>query len=230
MARISFIAFLLIGMIACTSPSGKQKVRLGYTRSNLYGDSLSLFEQGILVITPDRKQTGFIVFSKDSSQIEFFLPEDVVRRFVRTGNGRWSDTDKQEIVFENRIWSVKEQEKVLYLQPMTESEPALGTLETKTYKSGRNILSIRHQSYSGDGIFQLIRIRQNVSGVPDSANMDWGIRYTLRGVAGNNDATVWQCRTNAGEIFNFLYADDEHIVLLDSEERGIDTLTICQDD
>lgn len=229
MTRISFIVFLLISMIACTSPSGRQKGRLGYMRSNLYCDSLSLFEQGILVITPDRKQTGFIVFSKDSSQIEFFLSENV-RRFVRISDSLWSDTDKQEIVFENRIWTVKEQSKVLYLQPMTECEPALGTLKVMTYVSARNILSVKHQAYSGDGIFQLIRIRQDVPDTTGSVSMDWGIRYTLRGVAGNKDATVWQCRTNAGEIFNFLFADDKHIMLLDSKERGIDTLTICQYD
>ena len=60
---------------------------------------------------------------------------------------------------------------------------------------------------------------------PNSVSIDWGIRYTLHGVAGNKDATVWQCQTNASEIFNFLFTD-EHIVLLDSKERGIDTLTI----
>lgn len=229
MTRISIIVFLLIGMIACTSPSGRQKECWGYMRSNLYGDSLSLFEQGILVITPDRKQTGFIVFSKDSSQIEFFHSEDAVRRFVRTSDSLWSNADNQEIVFENRVWTVKEQSKVLYLQPMTECEPALGSLEVKTYKNGRNILSVRHQAYNGDGIFQLIRIRQDVPDIPDSVSLDWGIRYTHRGVAGNKDATVWQCRTNAGEIFNFLFVDDKHIVLLDSKEHGIDTLKMCAD-
>ena len=230
MVRISFIVFLLVGMIACTSPSDMQKGRLGYVRSNLYGDSLFLFEKGILVITPDRKQSGFIVFSKDSSQIEFFLSEDVVRRFIRTSDSLWKDTDKLKILFENRVWTVKEQSKILYLQLMTEYEPALGTLETKTYKSGRNILSVRHQAYNGNGIFQLIRIRQDVSDTPNSVSIDWGIRHTLRGVAGNKDATVWQCRTNADEIFNFLFTDDKHIVLLDSKERGIDTLKICQYD
>lgn len=238
MAFIISIVFLAISMVSCSSPSERPNKSLGYDWSSLYNDSLFLFEKGILVITPDRGQTGFMVFSEDSSRIELFLPHDSVEMFVRNDKSeKWLGEKEQEIVFESKIWTVKAQDKVIYRQPITECEPALGPLEINTYKSvladnekkgAHYILSIRNQAHNGDGIFQLIRTWSDTHSRTDSARMDWGIRYTLRGMVGNNDATIWQCRSNSGEIFNFFHDDNETIVLLNPEEQFTDTLKVCR--
>lgn len=233
MVLFCLVIVLVISMSSCSFSPTSSAGRIGYKWSCLYNDSLFLFEKGIPLITPNRKQTCFIVLSKDSSDVELFLPEDTVEVFrFAPDNRKWIGNNK-EIVFENGLWNVRKQDgKVIYLQPITECDPALGALEVNTYQgsfpddggeSTRYVLTVRNQIHNGDGVFQLLRLKD---GDKDSANVDFGIRYMLRGMQGNDDAVVWQCRSNSGQIFNFLYFNDKTLILLNSDMQFMDTLSV----
>ncbi|MCP9612162.1 META domain-containing protein [Coprobacter tertius] len=73
----------------------------GYTWSNLKGDCIRIFEDGIRMnsVTDKNSTTSaFIIFSADSAQVELFLPDDgrrplLDRRKLSSGGYSWNEED-----------------------------------------------------------------------------------------------------------------------------------------
>lgn len=111
------------------------------------------------------------------------------------------------------------------------SDPSLGKMEEHTYSglipdsSGGKThysLTIRNQEYSGDGTFSLtITTPATKSEKSDTCTYS-GRRYTQRGIPGDNDATVWQLKSDDGTIFNlFFNSTDSTLILLDDNFHKI---------
>ena len=73
-------------------------------------------------------------------------------------------------------------------------------------------LVVKSREYSGDGTFKLTL--SEPSGKDGRKEKYKGRRFTLRGMPGDDDATVWQCRTEDGEIFNFQVKNDSTVVFV----------------
>lgn len=109
----------------------------------------------------------------------------------------------------------------------SEDDVVLGEMQSHTYEgllpaaSCPGIeyrLTIRHREHSGDGTFELTLNYKEADDGQDKAFTYMGKRLTLRGIPGNDNATVWQCITEDGrETFNFLREDDTTITLLNDK-------------
>lgn len=103
----------------------------------------------------------------------------------------------------------------------------LGDMQQHTYRgllpaaSGPGIeytLTVSHRLHSGDGTFTLILTYKEADNGQDRSFTYRGKRLTLRGIPGNDDATVWQCIADDGqETFNFLKEDETTLTLLNSD-------------
>lgn len=94
----------------------------------------------------------------------------------------------------------------------------LGAMRERTFsgvmpEDGREFrLVVKSREYSGDGTFKLTL--SGPSGQDGRKEKYKGSRFTLRGMPGDDDATVWQCRTEDGRIFNFLVRNDSTVVFV----------------
>lgn len=103
--------------------------------------------------------------------------------------------------------------------PLSDADSALGRMEVRTYVSESGMpqkyrLTIRSREHSGDGHFSLSVTTRPAAGEcrVDSCS---GRRFTLRGMAGDNNATVWQLiAADKDETIHLLRRNDETLVLL----------------
>ena len=109
----------------------------------------------------------------------------------------------------------------------TQSKDELGPMQTFTYEgllpaaSGPGIfysLTIKSKKHSGDGTFSLALTYKEAENGKDKTFTYEGKRFTLRGMAGNENATVWQLITNDHkQTFNFLVENDQTLTLLNDK-------------
>lgn len=78
----------------------------------------------------------------------------------------------------------------------------------------RYSLTVRYPKHSGDGEFDLTLVGFDDKGKAENVVEYHGKRYTQRGMAGDNDATVWQLKAENGRIFNFLYNSTDNTLTL----------------
>lgn len=94
-------------------------------------------------------------------------------------------------------------------------DPDLGRMVTRIYEgrcSDKHYsLTVESYEHSGDGTF---RLEINKTESEDGPVVYVGKRYTLRGMEGDNDATVWQFVAEGGETFDFLYDGDADALAL----------------
>lgn len=95
----------------------------GYTWSEVRKECIRLFESGIRVKSIKDDQSAFIVFSKDSTLAELFLPSGVKaeileRRTLPTGKYVWNkkDDDTPNIKFDKGKWTISRRNKLIYRQ------------------------------------------------------------------------------------------------------------------
>lgn len=125
-------------------------------------------------------------------------------------------------VLRDKLSAVKSNDSLLYNRLTAECDSSLGDLAIHKFndeerEKGTQMLIIAHQTHSGDGTFTLLKIESN-----DSVTTHYsytGKRYTLRGMPGNADATIWQCRVDSNLQFNYYCVDDTTLIALDSEGR-----------
>ena len=71
-------------------------------------------------------------------------------------------------------------------------------------------LTLKSKKHSGDGTFSLALTYKEAENGKDKTFTYEGKRFTLRGMAGNENATVWQLITNdQKQTFNFLVENDQ---------------------
>lgn len=87
-------------------------------------------------------------------------------------------------------------------------------------------LTIRNREHSGNGTFQLALTYKEAENGEDRTLTYNGKRLTLRGIPGDDNATVWQCITDDNNnIFNFLRENANTLTLLNDKcEKAKDNL------
>ena len=100
----------------------------------------------------------------------------------------------------------------------------LGALQNRTYEGLlpaascpgiRYSLTISSREHSGDGTFTLTMTYLEAENGEDRSYTYTGRRFTLRGMAGDENATVWQLVADSDKgTFNFLREDDTTLTLL----------------
>lgn len=105
-----------------TNLIGNSDSAMGYTFSKLLNKKIRIFEEGIRVLSATDAQAtsaGYIVFAKDSSKVELFLPEETVILDKRTsGNNTpvWNveDDDTYSLRLCNQDWMLTRRGKIMY--------------------------------------------------------------------------------------------------------------------
>lgn len=118
---------------------------------------------------------------------------------------------------------------------LEETATELGSIQTHSYvgllpaASCPGIeykLTIRNREHSGNGTFQLTLTYKEAENGEDRTFTYNGKRFTLRGIPGDDNATVWQCITDDNNnIFNFLRENVNKLTLLNDKcEKAKDNL------
>ena len=201
----------------------------GYVWSEVRKDCIRLFEQGIRTLDT-AGNSAYIVFSPDSSQVELFFsdgtPNEILdRRRLPNGGSAWNveDDDTKNVRLIDGRWDISRRGKTVFSEdPKGGSEP--GALQSRTYEGLlpaascpgiRYTLTIRNREHSGDGTFTLTMTYLEAENGKDRTYTYTGRRFTLRGMAGDENATVWQLVADSGKgTFNFLHEDDTTLTLL----------------
>ena len=203
----------------------------GYTWSEVQQNCIRLFESGIRLEATDGKSSAYIVFSPDSLKAELFFsngtPNEILdRRSLPAGGYAWNieDDDTKNIRLEDGIWTISQRQKEIYRQDKAESDDSLGKMQTLTYEGElpcadcpgiRYDLTIRSREHSGDGTFSLSQTYLEAEDGKDVTFVTTGKRLTLRGIPGDENATVWQLISDNGdETTNFLCENDSTITLI----------------
>ncbi|MEG1556405.1 MAG: copper resistance protein NlpE N-terminal domain-containing protein [Bacteroidales bacterium] len=209
----------------------------GYTWSEVQKNCIRLFEQGVRMEASDEK-CCYLVFAKDSTEVEIFFSdgrqnEILNRKSLPKGGYVWNvkEEDAKNVRYANGKWCIEQRGMEIFSQAPNCNQ--LGTMVEQTFEGllpasdCQGIvysLAIRHCKYSGDGIYALVKTYQKADNGKDKSFSQIGRRFTLRGMEGKQDATVWQLRPDdRGEILNFLVEDDSTILLLDQNIRIINS-------
>lgn len=118
---------------------------------------------------------------------------------------------------------------------LEETATEMGSIQTHSYvgllpaASCQGIeykLTIRNREHSGNGTFQLTLTYKEAENGEDRTFTYNGKRFTLRGIPGDDNATVWQCITDDNNnIFNFLRENVNKLTLLNDKcEKAKDNL------
>lgn len=240
--RGSIIAIALSGCIwaGCGSLRHERADEEGTVWSEVREERIRVLETGIRTDATDGSRTiALIVFDNDSTRAELFFSDNrpgeiMTRRSHTNGEPEWGrcGQDGTAVYRDKGIWTIGQRHECTFRQPAEETDPALGDLRIRSYggtlptASGigmRCLLTIRHRQYSGDGLFMLTASYSDENGQRQSSEYI-GRRYTLRGTADNEDATVWQLRSGAGAVFNFLYdSAEETLTLLNDNFEQVGT-------
>lgn len=208
----------------------------GYTWCEVLNNCIRLWEDGIRMESADGSNNqAFIVFAPDSTQVEIFLPdgsdsEILQRRTLPSGIHVWDteDDDTKSLRREaDGQWIISQHSSILFRSSGEETAMELGKMQVHSYEGilpGASCpgieykLTIRNREHSGNGTFQLTVTYQEAENGEDRTFTYNGKRLTLRGIPGDEDATVWQCITNDNnQVFNFLREDANKLTLLNDK-------------
>lgn len=208
----------------------------GYTWSEVQKDCIRLWEKGIRLESTDGKnRTAFIVFAPDSMQVELFFSDGTAneilqRRTLPSGAHVWNleDDDTKNVRCEaDGQWTISQRTSMLFRSPREETATELGKMQVHSYEgllpaaSCPGIeykLTIRNREHSGDGTFQLALTYKEAENGEDHTFTYNGKRLTLRGIPGDDNATVWQCvADDSNQVFNFLREDENTLTLLNDK-------------
>lgn len=206
----------------------------GYTWSEVQQNCVRLWEKGIRLEAVDgSRRSIYVLFSPDSLRAELFASDNEVReildrRALPSGGHVWNveDDDTKNLRYEEGCWTISQRGKLLYKQEKSDNDVTLGQWEELRYEGVlpaadcRGIkyqLSIRHREHSGDGSFLLTLTYLEAENGKDAVFTYTGSRNTQRGIPADKDATVWQLVSEKGEVFNFLYEDENTLTLLNGD-------------
>ena len=224
--------------------AGMDAERIVMIAENAEDEFMRLFRKGIRMeaVVADTCPV-YALFSRDSITVELVFTSDgtrelLERRNLPSGGHVWNveDDDTKNLLYEDGCWTVSQRGKVLCRQLQSDNDDGLGAWELSCYEgtflaeSGQSInyqLFLRNKEHSGDGYFLLRSTYVDVEG--ENGVTYLGRRYTQRGVPKDDNATVWQLKTDDGkDIFNFLYDADKHsLVLLNDDFELDDSGTNC---
>lgn len=203
----------------------------GYTWSDVQQNCIRLFESGVRLEAANGKSSAYLVFSPDSLKAELFFstgePSEVLdRRSLPTGGYAWNveDDDTKNVRFADGVWTISQRQTEIYRQDKSEADNTLGAVQTLTYEGLlpcadcpgiRYDLTIRSREHSGDGTFSLSQTYLEAEDGKDATFITNGKRLALKGMPGNDNATIWQLVSDNGdEVMNFLCENDSTITLI----------------
>lgn len=208
----------------------------GYIWSEVQKDCIRLWEKGIrLESTDGRNRTAYIVFAPDSMQVELFFSdgsdnEILQRRTLPSGTHVWNveDDDTKNVRREaDGQWTISQRTSIIFRSSNVETATELGKMQVHSYEgllpaaSSPGIeykLIIRNREHSGDGTFQLTLTYKDAENGEDRTFIYNGKRLTMRGIPGDDNATVWQCIADGNnQVFNFLREDENTLTLLNDK-------------
>lgn len=208
----------------------------GYTWSEVQKDCIRLWEKGIRMESTDgSNSTAFIVIAPDSMQVELFFSdgsdnEILQRHTLSSGAHVWNveDDDTKNVRCEaDGRWAISQRTSTLFRSSRDEKASELGKMQTHSYEgllpaaSCPGIeykLTIRNLEHSGDGTFQLTLTYKEAANGKDRTITYNGKRLTMRGIPGDDNATVWQCiADDNNKVFNFLREDANTLTLLNNK-------------
>lgn len=214
----------------------------GYTWSEVQKDCIRLWEKGIRMESTDgSNRTAFIVFSPDSMQVELFLSDGsdnvILQRHTLPSRAHvWNveDDDTKNVRREaDGQWTISQRSSTLFRSSLDETDTELGEMQVHSYEgllSGASSpgieykLTIRNREHSGDGTFKLtLTYKEAESGEERTFTYD-GKRFTMRGIPGDDNATVWQCIADGNnQVFNFLRENENTLILLNDKCENVQT-------
>lgn len=218
-------------------------ISAGYTWSEVRKDCIRLFEEGICLEDVEGNSC-IVVFSSDSARVELFFSngaanEILDRRSLPKGGFVWNveDDDTKNLRLENGEWVIRQRNKVVYTEAEDTSDATLGKRQHFVYsgvssgpEESAYTLQIISREHSGDGRFVITHVCTDAKTGSKNQKLYKGKRFTLRGMAGDNDATVWQLISDDEAItFNFLRKDDHTLILLDKdlkENESVDKVVL----
>ena len=122
------------------------------------------------------------------------------------------------------VWTISQRQTEIYRQDKAEADNSLGAMQTLTYEGLlpcadcpgiRYDLTIRSRKHSGDGTFSLSQTYLEAEDGKDATFVTNGKRLTLKGMPGDDNATIWQLVSDNGdEVMNFLCENDSTLTLL----------------
>lgn len=205
----------------------------GYTWSEVQKGCIRLWEKGIRMESTDgSNRTAFIVFAPDSMKVELFFTngsenEILQRRTMPSGTHVWNmeDDDTKNVHREAEgQWIISQRTSTLFCSSRDETATELGKMRVHSYEgllpaaSCLGIeykLTVRNREHSGDGTFQLTLTYKEAEDGGDRTFTYNGKRLTMRGIPGDDNATVWQCIADGNnQVFNFLREDEKTLILL----------------
>ena len=188
---------------------------------------MSLFNKGLRLETTDgTNHAVYVLFGKDSLNAELYeCNKDTIKmwkqRTLYSGKHAWSkeENDAVNLHYTDGRWLITDREKVLYAQLPNDNDIALGAWNEVHYEGIlpaadcpgiRYQVYVRHREHSGDGYFLLRLTYLEAEQGKDVIYTYMGRRYTLRGTATDNDATVWRLVVDGDKdnVYNFLYGPD----------------------
>lgn len=89
-----------------------------------------------------------------------------------------------------------------------------GLLPAASCPGIRYELTLHSREHSGDGTFRLVMTYLEAEDGKDMSYAYTGRRYTLRGMAGDENATVWQLVADNGNTFNFQFEREKNALTL----------------
>lgn len=252
MKKLKFLIFTLgLALIASCTASQKKNEKdkkvgadrdshgciasAGYTWSEVRKDCIRLFETGTrLEETGDKKQSAYLVFSPDSSQVEVFFsngdtPEILDRRTLPGGGYAWNmeDDDTKNVGMENGAWIITQRQKILYKQenPDIQTLRYEGVLPAADGPGIRYQLTVKNPVDGTEGTYSLAMTYLEANNGKDETYNSVGKLYILHDATGNPNDTVWQLDPEPkDERMNFLVEDGgKKITLLNSDMQKSDT-------
>ena len=195
---------------------------------NEYSDeNLRLFREGIRVEAVDGEAPAmYVLFTPDSLKAELYTAgkegkEVLEQRTLPTGEHVWNveDDDTKNLRYTDGCWTISQRGKLRFQQSPSVNNGSLGAWNEVHYEGVlpaadcpgiRYQVYVRHREHSGDGHFLLRLTYLEAEQGKDMSYTYTGRRYTLRGTAADNDATVWRLVVDGDKnhAYNLLYGPD----------------------
>ena len=183
--KASYSVILCLLPAACTQPVMQEK-------GIIYDATMNT----VTIITENRDTLSFCTADADRSQSQGLLLGDTLDVSFR---GKYRQ-------------GMPANSLVLY--PAQQTRSYEGVLPAASSPGIVYSLTLRSPEHSGDGTFRLALTYLEAENGKDITFIYNGKRLTLRGIPGNNDATVWQLISDDGTIFNFLVEEENTLTLL----------------
>ena len=201
-----------------------------------------LFDKAIRIGSVDNKFPDYyVLFSPDGKIAHLYSDngkkhESLERRSLPKDGYVWNveDDDTKNLRHKDGVWTIEKRMKLIASQSKSDVDASLGPWEEEYFEGVlpaascpgiRYQLTVRHRSYSGDGVYHLAMTYLEAEKGKDVTFESIGKRLTQRGTSEDSDATVWQLIDDNGKHeANFVYEPmNQTLTLLTKDFKRIES-------